>query len=684
MVRFTIKAKIVLLAIIPFIAVLYFSLVGINEKVTLLKDVNDSEVLTTLAVKMSAFIHETQKERGMTAGYIGSNGKSFSGADGLPAQRKLTDSKIKDLIKYIDKTNINKFSTEFKERLAAGKKHMEQYESIRKRVTDLTISSSDAIGFYSEQNSLLLEVIRYIAVNVPTVEIRTQLNAYNNFLRGKERAGIERAVLSNAFAMDKMGFDTFKIFNNLVVNQDVYFEVFMADANSEQQAYFSNTLSGPAVNEVQRMRDIAFSRVGQDSLGSIDPAYWFSQMTIKINLMLDIELKLAADFDTAVAEHRSSAIIGMILFIVFVIALVIVLVILSIYVIVKVTKPIEKLKKVVSEVAKGDLTVNFTNSSTGPPEVANDELGDLTLSLIDMKRNLKEVISSIVEGSNDLTVSSSELLEVSVGLASEASASTEKAGTVAAAAEELNANSSSVSDGMNQSSENLNGVASASEEMSATISQIVQNTEKAMAITSEAVKQSKDVSILMKDLGDSANDIGKVTETITSISDQTNLLALNATIEAARAGAAGKGFAVVASEIKELAKQTAEATEDIRIKIDRIQTSTTNSITDINKITEIVQQVNDYVTTIVAAVEEQAVTTKDITDNIGHASLAVQDATERSGQNSTVSQEIAREIAEVSSSASAISEASTQVSTSAEALSKLSGQLTEIVSKFKV
>ncbi|MCK5671983.1 MAG: methyl-accepting chemotaxis protein, partial [Spirochaetales bacterium] len=527
MVRFTIKAKIILLAIIPFIAVLYFALNGINEKVTLLKDVNDSEVLTTLAVKMSSFIHETQKERGMTAGYIGSNGASFAGPDGLPAQRKLTDSKIKDLLSYINNTDIDKFSVEFQQRLVAGRKHMDEYDSIRKQITNLSITSSEAIGFYSNQNSLLLEVIRYIAVNVPTVEIRTQLNAYNNFLRGKERAGIERAVLSNAFAMDRMDFDTFKIFNNLVVNQDVYFEVFMADANDEQKTYFSNTLSGPAVNEVQRLRDIAFERVGQAGLGSIDPAYWFSQMTTKINLMLDIELKLAADFDTAVTEHRSSALIGMILFILFVIVLVVVLVVLSIYVIIKVTRPIGNLKQVVGEVSRGDLTANFTSSATGKPVVANDELGDLTLSFIDMTKNLKEVISSIVKGSNELTVSSSELLEVSAGLASEAAASTEKAGTVAAAAEELNANSSSVSEGMHQSSENLNGVASASEEMAATINQIVQNTEKAMSITSEAVKQSKEVSVLMNDLGESANDIGKVTETITSISDQTNLLALN-------------------------------------------------------------------------------------------------------------------------------------------------------------
>lgn len=234
-------------------------------------------------------------------------------------------------------------------------KHADEYGAYRKRVSALTITTTEAIAFYTKQNSLLLEVIRFIAVNVPTVEIRTQLNAYNNFLRGKERAGIERAVLSNAFGMDKLTFDGFKIFNNLVVNQDVYFEVFMADANNEQRAYFADTLSGSVVDEVQRMRDIAFANVGKDSLGSIDPAYWFRQMTTKINLMLDIELKLASDFDIAVAEHRSSATYGMIIFIVLVILLLIVLVIFSIYVVLKVTKPIERLKNVVLSKLSGQL-----------------------------------------------------------------------------------------------------------------------------------------------------------------------------------------------------------------------------------------------------------------------------------------------------------------------------------------
>jgi methyl-accepting chemotaxis protein len=183
-------------------------------------------------------------------------------------------------------------------------------------------------------------------------------------------------------------------------------------------------------------------------------------------------------------------------------------------------------------------------------------------------------------------------------------------------------------------------------------------------------------------LGDSANDIGKVTETITSISDQTNLLALNATIEAARAGEAGKGFAVVASEIKDLAKQTAAATEDIRGKIEGIQTSTNNSIVDIKKIEEIVQKVNDYITTIASAVEEQSITTKDISDNMGQASAAVQDASERTAQNSTVSQDIAKEIAEVSLSAEEMSTASSQVAESAKELSELSERLKAMVDTY--
>ncbi len=344
------------------------------------------------------------------------------------------------------------------------------------------------------------------------------------------------------------------------------------------------------------------------------------------------------------------------------------------------TTPLKAGVEFANQIASKDLTALIDRKYLS----RKDEIGKLSVALIDMRDSIKSMMGEMSTGMGSLAAASTELLSISEDMAKGTNLTTEKAGTVAAASEELNANATSVAAGMEQSSTNLDSVATATEEMTATIGQIAQNTESARTVTEQAVEQSKQVTELMDALGASANEIGKVTETITSISDQTNLLALNATIEAARAGAAGKGFAVVASEIKELAKQTAAATEDIREKIDGIQTSTNNSIVDIKKITEIVQNVNDYVTTIAAAVEEQAVTTKDISDNMGQASSAVQDASERTAQNSTVSRDIAKEIAEVSTSTDEMAVAGSQVAESAKELSSLSERLKAMVEQYKV
>jgi methyl-accepting chemotaxis protein len=185
-------------------------------------------------------------------------------------------------------------------------------------------------------------------------------------------------------------------------------------------------------------------------------------------------------------------------------------------------------------------------------------------------------------------------------------------------------------------------------------------------------------------LGQSAQDIGKVTETITSISNQTNLLALNATIEAARAGAAGKGFAVVATEIKELAKQTAAATEDIKDKIASVQNSTTGTVADIEKVMGVIREISDIVTTIATAIEEQSVVTKDIASNISQATMGVDDANHRVSQTSTVAQTVAMDISGVSMAGVNISNGSQQVQSSAQELSQLAEQLRGMVLAFKV
>jgi methyl-accepting chemotaxis protein len=175
-----------------------------------------------------------------------------------------------------------------------------------------------------------------------------------------------------------------------------------------------------------------------------------------------------------------------------------------------------------------------------------------------------------------------------------------------------------------------------------------------------------------------------VTETLTEISSQTNLLALNATIEAARAGSAGKGFAVVANEIKELAQQTAAATEDIKARIAGVQSSTAGGITEIEKVSQVIHDVSDIVASIAAAIEEQSTVTKDIARNIAEASTGVQDANRRVAGTSQATMEIAKEIVGVDQAAGQMAEGGEQVKASAMELSRVAEQLQASVRRFKV
>jgi methyl-accepting chemotaxis protein len=246
----------------------------------------------------------------------------------------------------------------------------------------------------------------------------------------------------------------------------------------------------------------------------------------------------------------------------------------------------------------------------------------------------------------------------------------------------MNASAVSVAEGMGKASESLTTVASSTEEMTATIAEIAGSSEKARMITLDVKEKTSQISGLLSRLGAAAQEIGKVTETINGISSQTNLLALNATIEAARAGAAGKGFAVVANEIKELAQQTAVATEDIKAKVSGIQSSTSGTIEEIGRIAGVINEVNDIVSTIATAITEQAAVTKDIARNIVQASAGVNEANERVSRSTTVSRSIARDIAVVSQASGDMTLGSDQVRTSSGELSKLAEGLKALVDQF--
>jgi methyl-accepting chemotaxis protein len=313
-----------------------------------------------------------------------------------------------------------------------------------------------------------------------------------------------------------------------------------------------------------------------------------------------------------------------------------------------------------------------------------DEIGDLAKALNEMRANIHRMVADIGGCVQTLASSSTELSTVSAQMAYGVKDMSESANGVAAAAEESSANTVSVAASMEQATTNLSSVASATEEMSATVGEIASNSEKARAISSDATVQAQAVSTMMKELGRAAQEIGQVTETITSISAQTNLLALNATIEAARAGAAGKGFAVVANEIKELAQQTAAATEDIKGKIASIQASTGGAIGDIEKIAQVIKQVEEIVANIAAAIEEQSAVTRDVASNISQASMGMQDSNERVGQTATVSQSIAEDIARVTATISRFTRNNECVQSNAEDLLRLREAFESLIGRFKL
>ncbi|MBF0378128.1 MAG: methyl-accepting chemotaxis protein [Desulfamplus sp.] len=343
-----------------------------------------------------------------------------------------------------------------------------------------------------------------------------------------------------------------------------------------------------------------------------------------------------------------------------------------------IVRPVRRVVNGLKDIAEGegDLTRRLNIKST-------DEIGELARWFDTFMENLQEIIKNSVERAMFMDNSSTELLNIASVLAKGTGETSSLAMSVSSATEQMTENLSAVAAAMEQSATNLSMVATASEQMTSTITEITKNSERARGISDNALIQAKETSQQMEELGKAALDISKVTEVINEISDQTNLLALNATIEAARAGDAGKGFAVVANEIKDLAGQTARATQNIKTKIESIQGTTQSSVAKIKSITAVVEDIHNIISTIAAAVEEQSVTTSEISSNIAQVSEGVQEANRNVGESSGASASISKDIARVNVAAGEGAKSSAQLRTQAEKLKKIGGELQLTLGKFK-
>ncbi len=447
-------------------------------------------------------------------------------------------------------------------------------------------------------------------------------------------------------------------------------EVFFGDALSNAKAFYSTALGDFA----QAVRSDDMAKAREIFLNQLRPDYENHRKAIDKVVQLSNE-RFEQIQKNAVDELHWRR-LAMFLSFGGVVALA---VLLGFFIARGISIPINAGVNLLDSIAQGDLTMAL------PPQMLGrkDEVGNLYRAMHEMIGNFKNVIHDIHSGVAVLDSSASEMSSISrkMSTSSEESASYSK--TVAASAREVSSNMSSVAAATEQATTNVNMVASATEEMTATVKEISQNTEKTRNISEKAVAISKSASEKIDDLGRAAGEVGKVTETITEISEQTNLLALNATIEAARAGEAGRGFAVVANEIKELAKQTATATLEIKQKIEGIQHTTADTVHEIEGISKIIVDVNDMIAVIATAVEEQSATTQEIASNVGQAAMGIQEITGNVSQSAVGSDQIAGDITKINESTMEISGLSANVDSNVSQLTDMVLKLKGIVSRFK-
>jgi diguanylate cyclase (GGDEF)-like protein len=386
------KTKLFLVLSLPIAGLLFFSLLVSTAKYRTMLEVNALEEFSSLAVKMSATVHEIQKERGMSSGYLGSAGVRF-GAD-LKLQRVKTDAKIKELMDFVGTIKAGKSNDQFNKVLSNAISMLDALGAKRTEVDAMRIRAADAVIYYTGINTEFLDAISYIPSLSSNIEVANAASAYVSILYGKEKAGQERALLSKVFSEGSFAPGVYDKFIALVAEQNLYFKIFEAQDPIVHEKLFNDLALTLATKEVERMRAVAVKKAATGNFG-IDPVFWFGEATERIDGFKLIEDSEASDLVKKVADIKSSARNSLVLYASLSFIVILVVIGMAFMMALKIIRPIKKLSDALAAIAGGNLDAHVDVDS-------RDEIGMMGGNFNAMATELKKQRAMLTDYGNEL------------------------------------------------------------------------------------------------------------------------------------------------------------------------------------------------------------------------------------------------------------------------------------------